>query len=386
MSAPGGQYLAHAASLATPTRGVHVRHVDCEITERCDNACTHCYLNLPADDTSAERRELSTERWWHVLREAADLGALTVRFTGGEPLLRADFPDLYMAARRLGLGVILFTNARRVTSGIADLLARVPPRAPVEVTMYGMSPASYTAVACRREAHEEAMAGVARLRERGVPLALKWVRLPANTDESGAFAQWAAGDGEPVEPVVFLNLRGRRDSATANRRIARMRLDPEEGVGVLTRDPDAYRRAMRPFLQRFMGPPGERIFGCGAGRNVAVDAYGRVQMCLAMRHPAYALDLAHVSLREIVGEIFPRWRAIRARNADYLARCARCFLKSLCNQCPARAWAEHGALDTPVEYHCAVAHAKARALGLLHEGEQAWTVEDWRARIARAVG
>jgi sulfatase maturation enzyme AslB (radical SAM superfamily) len=88
-------------------------------------------------------------------------------------------------------------------------------------------------------------------------------------------------------------------------------------------------------------------------------------------------------LEEALTEFFPRMRQMRATHLDYLARCARCFLKGLCDQCPAKSWMEHGTLDTPVEYLCAVAHAKARHLGLLAEGENAWQVRDWQERIDR---
>jgi hypothetical protein len=66
-----------------------------------------------------------------------------------------------------------------------------------------------------------------------------------------------------------------------------------------------------------------------------------------------------------------------------LERCARCFLKGLCEQCPAKSWTEHGTLDTPVEYLCQVAHAQALYLGLLTEGEHALEIAYWRARIDR---
>jgi len=56
-------------------------------------------------------------------------------------------------------------------------------------------------------------------------------------------------------------------------------------------------------------------------------------------------------------------------------------LKGLCEQCPAKSWTEHGTLDTPVEYHCQVAQAQARALGLLQEKECPWEVKNWRERI-----
>ncbi len=89
------------------------------------------------------------------------------------------------------------------------------------------------------------------------------------------------------------------------------------------------------------------------------------------------------SLKDALTNFFPTLRRSKATNPDYLARCARCFLKSLCEQCPAKSWAEHGTLDTPVEYLCQVAHAQALDLGLLREGEYSWEVKNWKERIAR---
>jgi hypothetical protein len=74
---------------------------------------------------------------------------------------------------------------------------------------------------------------------------------------------------------------------------------------------------------------------------------------------------------------------MKAANPDYLRRCARCYLKSMCEQCPARSWMEHGTLDTPVEYLCDIAHAQARYLGLLTDGERSWELTDWRDRVSR---
>ena len=65
----------------------------------------------------------------------------------------------------------------------------------------------------------------------------------------------------------------------------------------------------------------------------------------------------------------------------YLKRCAVCFLKGLCEQCPAKSWMENGSLDTPVEYLCRIAHAQARHLGILEENENAWNVHNWKNRV-----
>jgi radical SAM protein with 4Fe4S-binding SPASM domain len=361
-------------------------HLDMELTERCNNACMHCYINLPAHDAQAKRRELTVDRWKDILRQAADLGALSVRFTGGEPLLRPDFAEIYLYARRLGMRVMLFTNARLITPELADLFARVPPLKEVEISVYGMHAESYDAVTCAPGAFVEFRRGVELLLERRIPFVVKSALLPPNRAEIDEFEAWAATipwmDHNPSY-AVFLDLRTRRDSLARNRLIAGLRFSPEEGVALLARHEEAYRRSMAQFAARFMGPPGDRLFNCGAGVTGCVDAYGAYQMCMLLRHPHTVYDLAQGTLRAAVTEVFPRLRELRTTDPVYLDRCARCFLKGLCEQCPAKSWSEHGTLDTPVEYLCQVAHAQARFLGLLSEGERGWEIADWQRRIDR---
>ncbi len=345
-------------------------HLDLELTERCNNACLHCYINLPAGDARAARRELSTAEWKDVLGQAAALGALWVRVSGGEPLLRPDFPELYLHARRLGLKVVLFTNARLITPELADLLARVPPLRKVEISVYGMQASSYDAVARSPGGFTEFRRGVKLLWERQVPFVVKSVLLPPNRDEIPEFERWAATIPwmeESPTYAVLLDLRARRDSEPRNRLIRRLRFSPEEALALAARRGDAHQRGVAQFGKGFLGPQGERLFACGAGEAGCVDAYGGYQMCTLLRQPEMVYDLRQGSLGEALEHAFPAWRARRATNPDYLARCARCFLKGLCEQCPGKSWAEHGTLDTPVEYLCRMAHAEARAVGTLGE-------------------
>ena len=360
--------------------------LDIELTERCNNDCIHCCINLPMDDKVARQREMATDEVKSVLTQAAALGCLSVRFTGGEPLLREDFEELYLFARRQGMKVMLFTNARLVTPELADLFARVPPGELVEVTVYGMKPESYEAVSRVPGSYAEFRRGMNLLLDRRVGFVVKGALLPPNRGEMEEFEAWATtlpAMDHPPSYSMFFDLRARRDSDVKNRQIAGLRLSPAEGVAVLSRRREEYHKEMRQFTSRFMGPAGDRLFACGAGHGTCIDAYGWAQMCLPLRRPDMTYDLKAGSLRDAVTSFFPRLRETRATNPDYLARCARCFLKGLCEQCPAKSWAEHGTLDTPVEYLCQVAHAQARDLGLLRDGERAWEVSDGRSRTER---
>jgi radical SAM protein with 4Fe4S-binding SPASM domain len=360
--------------------------LDLELTERCNNDCIHCCINLPANDAAARQRELGSDEVKEILKVAASLGALSVRFTGGEPLLREDFADLYLFARRQGLKVQLFTNARLITPELARLFAQIPPLEEIEVSVYGMRRESYEAVSRAPGSFAEFRRGVELLLEAGIPFVVKGALLPPNRREMEEFEAWAAtipAMKEPPTYSLFFDLRGRRDSPAKNRLIRSLRVSPEEGVALLRRLGPAYLKEMQEFCGKFMGPPGERLFSCGAGHGVCVDAYGVLQPCMLLRDPDMAYNLHNGSLKEALTEFFPKLSQVKAGNADYLVRCARCFLKGLCEQCPAKSWAEHGTLDTPVEYLCRVAHAQALELGLLREGERSWEVKNWKERIAR---
>jgi radical SAM protein with 4Fe4S-binding SPASM domain len=369
--------------------GPALARLDIELTERCNNDCLHCAINLPAGDASARSREWTAERWTSLLADAAGLGCLVVRFTGGEPLLRDDFETIYLQARKLGLRVMLFTNATLVTPRLARLLKDAPPLEAVEVSVYGLTKETYEAVTRAPGSFAAMRRGLGLLGEAGVPLVIKGAVLPPTRHELDDFEAWAVAlpgqTGAPSWAALF-DLRSRPD-ARKSAHIAALRIDGEGYVRLARRHGDEAVAEWGDFCGRSGGPRGDRLFVClPSAASAAVDAYGRLQYCLGLRHPDTVYDLAAGSLREAVTEFLPRLRKTRSANPAYAERCGRCFLKGLCLQCPAKSWAEHGTLDTPVEYFCGIAHAQAVAAGLLSSGEKAWTVPDGSARAKRRIG
>ena len=369
-----------------PSRKPALTRLDIELTERCNNDCVHCSVNRPAGDREARGREWGAESWKKLLDEAAALGCLVVRLTGGEPLLRDDFEEIYIHARRLGLRVMIFTNATLVTPGLARLLEDMPPLEAVEVSVYGMKKETYEAVTRAPGSFDAFRRGLGLLRENGVPFIVKGAVLPATRGEMDEFEAWAAGlpgaAGLPSHALLF-DLRSRREGLK-NALISSLRTDADEFVRFSRRYGEEAVGEWRDLCARSGGGHGGRLFSClPSGGSAAVDPYGRLQYCLGLRHPATVYNLAAGSLREAVTEFLPAVRDTRSAGRAYLERCGRCFLKGLCEQCPAKSWAEHGTLDTPVEYFCGIAHAQAVAAGLLEPGEKAWTVTDGAARTKR---
>ena len=366
------------------SKGPQIAKIDIELTERCNNNCIHCYINLPASDNEALKRELSTEKWKEIIDQIAYLGALEIHFTGGEPLLRKDFLDLYLYTRKLGMKIMIFTNATLITKRIAELFKKIPPLKDIEITVYGMKQESYEAVTGTPGSFKKFRKGIANLKKNNVPFILKSAILPPNKDEMDEFEKWAEEiTSMKMKPSYsfFYDLRGRRDSDEKNELIKNLRLSPVEGMKILTSDKETYGKEMKGFVENFLGKPDAQLFNCGAGIGGTIDAYGVYQPCLLLRHPDVTHDLNTYSLKDILTTKIPEMKKIEAKDPDYLKKCAKCFLKGLCEQCPAKSWSEHGTLDTPVEHLCEEAHEQAEYLGLIEKGEKGWEVEDWKERI-----
>jgi pyrroloquinoline quinone biosynthesis protein E len=89
-----------------------------ELTYRCPLHCPYCSNPVAYPGGG----ELSTAEWCRVAGEASRLGVLQAGFSGGEPLLRADLPELVGAFRAAGLYTNLITSAVGLTRKRAEEL------------------------------------------------------------------------------------------------------------------------------------------------------------------------------------------------------------------------------------------------------------------------
>jgi radical SAM protein with 4Fe4S-binding SPASM domain len=84
--------------------------LDLALTYNCNNDCSHCY-NVEGRNLM----ELPSSDWKRIIDRAWELGIPHIIFTGGEPTLRADLPELIAHAQRNGQITGLNTNARRLS-------------------------------------------------------------------------------------------------------------------------------------------------------------------------------------------------------------------------------------------------------------------------------
>lgn len=83
--------------------------MDMALTFKCQNNCVHCYAGGPH-----ETEELSTEQWKRVIDRVHEIGVFILTFTGGEPTLRDDLPELLQYTQSKGIVTGLVTNGRKL--------------------------------------------------------------------------------------------------------------------------------------------------------------------------------------------------------------------------------------------------------------------------------
>jgi len=339
---------------------------DLELTARCNNNCRHCYINLPAQDEEAKIKELSFAQIRKIADEAVSLGALWCLLTGGEPLLREDFFDIYLYLKKKGLLVSVFTNATLINEEHIGFFKKYPPR-DIEVTVYGVTKDTYERVSRRPGSFAAFMRGINLLLESGIKIRMKAMALRSNVGELPQIAQFCrekTKDYFRFDP--FLHLRFDR-VPHRNEEIKSERLSPEEIVAIEQSDPERS-QALERSCDKLINPEFSHmhcnhLFHCGTGNGSFTVSYdGFFRLCSSLWHPDCIYDLKNGTLAEVWQNFVARVRDMRSNRNEFLQQCRACPIINLCIWCPAHAYLEAGELDKPIDYFCGVAHARAEAL------------------------
>ncbi len=129
--------------------------MDLAITYRCNNNCAHCY-----NARSRNFPELSTDKWKEILDRCWQVQIPHIIFTGGEPTLREDLPELVSYAQSIGQITGINTNGRRLAEKdfVRQLVASGLDH--VQVTLESSIPEEHDRLVCHEGAWHETIAGI----------------------------------------------------------------------------------------------------------------------------------------------------------------------------------------------------------------------------------
>jgi molybdenum cofactor biosynthesis enzyme MoaA len=245
------------------------------------------------------RRELTTAEILRIMDELAEAGTLELCLTGGEPLARPDFFEIYEHAIANGFLVTLFTNGTLITKPAADRFAQAPPLR-IEISLHGVSPTTFEQITQGSGSYTRCWQAIDLLLDRQIPVVLKATALALNRHELlqikravGRLGSVPFKLGEEIRPAL-----------NGDRQPLRYALTQNELTALHQQDADLSAEACQQRLAD--SSP------CRSGlHRFHIDAYGMLQLCSGNRRTGY--DLRQGSFRAGFYEALPTfscpWKA-----------------------------------------------------------------------------
>lgn len=137
------------------------------LTYRCQNKCLFCYAESP--NRGAQVHEMTTDEVKTIIdRIFDDAHCPTVSFTGGEPTLRDDLPELIRYAKSKGMRVNLITNGLRCADSVYVSELKEAGLDSAQVSLEGPDPQVHDLVVRHPGAFERTAKAVHLLRDAGI--------------------------------------------------------------------------------------------------------------------------------------------------------------------------------------------------------------------------
>ena len=333
-----------------------------ELTVRCNLHCKMClFRHDDSENGELKKKELSTEQWISLGKQAAEEGTIHLLITGGEPMIRPDFCDIWKGLYRMGFFMQLYTNATMVTPQIMETLQKYPPHQ-IGVTIYGSSETVYEKVCGNGKAFWKMLNAVKQFQE-----------LPSIIDYRTTIIQDNYTDIENMEKLVT-DVFHSKQSLIQTKMVMKpvrggcadvesCRLTPKQNVELYFRrsmqkikgivgeerfNADCVRYRINPERQKQKSIKEQlTLFGCNAGMSDYTITYdGKLQGCQILG--MFSTDAREKGLKS-AWEDYPY--AVK-KMAESDPKCIGCKDAYACWSCAASRYAETGECEKVSEYIC----------------------------------
>ena len=319
------------------------------LTQRCNLACEHCYLDAKTLKDGHEG-ELTTQEVCNLLDEidAMDHGTMVV-LTGGEPLVRRDLEDIIAYGAKKELAMVLGTNGALLTRERVKKLQQAGLMG-AGISVDSLDPDFHDRFRGQKGSWQQTMKGIENCRRAGVSFQLHFSMMDDNAHELHDMIEFARMSEARVLNIFFLVCTGRGESFSD---ISPLRYEQtlKEIIKAQERCNDliirprcaphykriAYQKNPQSKLNRLSGREGD---GCIAGIHYARITYdGNVTACPYIEDSVG--NIRHNDFNMIWSDA-PDFQALREPKLE--GRCGRCEYQKLCGGCRARPVAEGSGL------------------------------------------
>lgn len=327
-----------------------------ELTSRCNLDCKMCYIHKRSNDRRTLQEERSAQEWIDMARAAKNAGMLFLLLTGGEPLLRQDFKEIYTKCHELGLLISINTNGTLITREIAAFFKENPPLR-INMTIYGAEPETYENLCGDRGAYARVHQAIELLQEAQIPLKLNYSVTPQNIQDVDSIYEYAKLRNLPIQTATYMfpPVRARENCECEIERLTPKQAAQARWIYDQYRMPKEMLenhvkellegKEIQDSLEEYTKQPSEEM-RCRAGATAFwITYHGQMRPCGMMTEPS--VPVCSDSLKD-------SWRKIMEMRKQILlpAKCTVCKWKRVCEYCPAVCYGENGAYEQAPEYMC----------------------------------
>lgn len=354
-------------TLCTKAAYQHIPVSGCfELTPRCNLSCSMCYVRMTPAEMAPIGRERTTQEWLDIAQQAVDDGMVFLLLTGGEPMLRPDFAELYRKLTNMGLSISINSNGCLIGEEIRQLFRELPP-ALINITLYGTSPESYGRLCGVPGAYNQVTDSILWLKNQGITVNLNATITPWNLDDLDGIYSFAQMHNIPMRPTFYNFPPTRRSNKQEFQR-----LDAEDVGKLIAQDMLVQNgiERVRQMVAKF-GTPEAIAPGCGLEQGDHLVCFaGRSQFWISWDGsmvPCGMLNGPVVKPFEI--GFSSAWRELVEKTAaiTLCPDCNGCQHKDVCTKCAAVTSAETGRFDGKPEYMCAVTESYCKEMRRLAE-------------------
>lgn len=322
-----------------------------DLTYRCNNNCLHCWLKIPSSAKEKEN-ELSFEEVKRIVEDAKKMGCQRWSISGGEPMLRFDFSEIFDYITGTSLSYSLNTNGTLIIPKIAKLMKRKGCKM---ISLYGSTAEIHDHITRNAGSFEATMRGLAYLKEAGASFVIQLIPMKDNYHQFKGMVSLAESLSKHYRigaPWFHLSASGEKE---INQRIMQQRLSPKEAVEFDKPDFSCEEWMNEKAGHCYDNPAkNDGLFAsCIAARKeFHIEPYGLMTFCCFIKESTFRYDLRRGNFKECWDEFIPSLVDKVKPGKKYLDNCGSCELRRDCRWCPVYGYLEHRRFGVKIKYLC----------------------------------
>lgn len=318
-----------------------------ELTYRCPLHCKHCYTNC-YNNKKHWKKELSTKKVKEIMDKCKKAGVIWFCFTGGDPLMRDDFLELYDYAKELGFITTVFSSLIPINDKILEKFIEKPPFN-VETTLNAADKETYKKIT-GKDIFEKHISNIKKLIDSKIKLDIKTMVTKQNVDKIDDIKNFIESLGKKFKPSTTLFARLNHDKTPCY-----LRISPKKVVELAKKygnfDEENIGDEKSDKIEK---EPTGKLFNCSIGLNdFQINPEGIMFLCNCIRENGYDLMKKGATVEKGFRKLNGNPPLIKTKfKTD--SKCKNCKYRHLCRWCPGRAFLEHKDKEAPIDYFCKV--------------------------------